>query len=323
MSEVHQDFSGALGVVGGLTGALLLAACAVNQPQPDGPAAESGSPESVATWRAEAREWRQRRYERLTEPYGWLSLVGLDFVEDGRWRVGAAEDVHIAMPAGPGYWGDLIVEGMRARFEPDSSAVSVDGRDGVAGMLVQPARDEPVWVQADDVRFQIIERNGRLAVRTRWPRAETLTDFKGLDYFPFDPDWRVEARFEHHPPGTTMPVGSVLGDITQEPNLGAAVFEYGGETYRLEAVAAEDDEELFFIFADRTTGRETYGAGRMLYAPKPDGNDRTVLDFNRAYNPPCAFTEYSTCPLPPPENRLDVRVTAGEKDYAGETGYLD
>lgn len=322
MSQVHRKFFGALRVIGVFAGVLLLAACAVSQPRPDAPGGESGSTADEAQWRSEARAWRQRRYARLTEPYGWLSLVGLDFVDDGRWRIGAGKDMDITMPAGPAYWGDLIVEGSRARFEPDSNDVSVDGRAGVTGMLVQPGRDEPVWVQAADVRFQMIERNGRLAVRTRWPRSEDRTEFRGLDYFPYDPDWRVQARLDYHPPGTTMPVGSVLGDITHEPNLGAAVFEHGGRSYRLEAQAGPDDEELFFVFADRTTGRETYGAGRMLYAPMPDESGRMVLDFNRAYSPPCAFTEYSTCPLPPPENRLDVRITAGEKDYAGEGGYL-
>lgn len=316
-------FSASRGVFAILTSALVLVACAVNEPQPEAPEGKSRSAADVAEWRAEASDWRQRRYDRLTEPYGWLSLVGLDFVEEGRWIIGAGEGADITMPAGPRHWGELIVEGTRARFEPASKSVRVDGRPGVAGMLVQPAREEPVWVQAADVRFQMIQRKDRLAVRTRWPRAESRTEFKGLDYFPFDPDWRVEARFEYHPPGTTMPVGSVLGDVTQEPNLGTAVFEYEGETYRLEAQAASDDEELFFVIADRTTGRETYGGGRMLYAPMPDENDRTVLDFNRAYNPPCTFTEYSTCPLPPPENRLDVRITAGEMDYAGKTGYLE
>lgn len=306
-----------------LVAMIMVTACAVDEPRTGSPEAASASSPEAQDWRAEAMAWRQRRYDRLTEPYGWLSLVGLDFVEDGRWRIGAVEGADITMPAGPDHWGELIVDGTRARFEPATDAVRVDGRPGVAGMLVQPGREDTVWVQAEDVRFQIIQRNGRLAVRTRWPRAVTRTEFKGLDYFPFAPDWRVEARIEYHPPGTTMPVGSVLGDITQEPNLGAAVFEYEGETYRLEAQASRDDDELFFVFADRTTGRETYGAGRMLYAPMPDENGRTVLDFNRAYNPPCTFTEYSTCPLPPPENRLDVRVTAGEKDYAGDTGYLE
>jgi len=304
--------------------ATLVSACAVG-PVPE-PAEEAGHTVELsdreAAWRAEALHWRARRLARLTEPYGWLSLVGLDFVDDGRWQIGTDAASDIVMPAGPEIWGDLIVEGTRARFEPATVEVSVDGRRGVAGLLVQPGRDDPVWVQAGDVRFQMIDRNGRLAVRTRWPRAESRTAFAGLDYFEFDPAWRVEARLDRHPPGTTLPIGSVLGDIIQEPNIGTVVFELGGQEFSLEAIAAEDDEELFFIFADRTTGRETYGAGRMLYAPMPGADNRTVLDFNRAYNPPCTFTEYSTCPLPPPENRLDVRVTAGEKDYAGERGYL-
>ncbi len=268
-------------------------------------------------------DWRERRLAALTEPYGWLSLVGLDFVADGEWRVGSDEGMDLVMPAGPSFWGELVVEAGNARFEPATEAVIVDGRAGEAGELVRPDRDEPVWVAADDVRFQIIGRNDRLAVRTRWPQASALTEFKGLDYFEFDSDWVIEARFEPHPPGTTMPVGSVLGDITEEPNPGAVVFEIDQREFRLEAVASADGEQLFFIFADRTAGRETYGAGRFLYADLPGDDGRTVLDFNRAYNPPCAFTEYSTCPLPPPENRLDVRVEAGELRYAGEPGFTD
>ena len=282
---------------------------------------QQGEPRSEAELEAAVMDWRERRINRLTEPYGWLSLVGLDFVSEGEWRVGSDEDLDIVMPAGPELWGELIVEAGEARFEPASESVRVDGRAGEVGRLVLPDRDEPVWVESDDVRFQIIGRNERLAVRTRWPQAEALTRFVGLDYFDFDADWVVEARFEAHPPGTTMPVGSVLGDITDEPNPGAVVFEIDGREYRLEAVASSDGEQLFFIFADRTTGRETYGAGRFLYADLPDEDDRTVLDFNRAYNPPCAFTEYSTCPLPPPENRLDIRVEAGELAYQGPGGW--
>lgn len=278
------------------------------------------APESEAAWKAEVMDWRARRHARLIEPYGWLSLVGLDFVADGRWSVGAGDKADIRMPTGPDHWGALVVDGDRAVFDPARDAVSVGGRNGESGVLTDSGDGEPVWVEAEEVRFQIIERDGRLAVRTRWPRAESRTGFVGLDYFDFDPDWRIEAQFERHPPGTTMPVGSVLGDVTEEPNLGTAVFEIDGREFRLEAVADEDDEELFFIFADRTTGRETYGAGRFLYAAMPE-DGRTVLDFNKAYNPPCAFTEFSTCPLPPPENRLDLRVEAGELDYAGDSGF--
>ncbi len=303
---------------------VLLAACAsLPEPSRETAAVSDDAAGNAALWEQDWLAWRERRLERLTEAYGWLSLVGLDFVADGRWQVGAAADADIVMPAGPENWGWLVVEGERARFEPSGPSVRVDGRRGVPGMLVQPARSEPVWVEAEGVRFQIIGRSGELLVRTRWPQAESLTGFKGLDYYPFAPEWRVQARFEPHPAGTTMPIGSVLGDIIEEPNPGSVVFTVAGQTLRLEAIAAEGDEELFFILADRTTGPETYGAGRMLYAPLPDENGVTVLDFNRAYNPPCAFTAYSTCPLPPPENRLDARVVAGEKKYPDESGYLE
>ncbi|QKK03156.1 MAG: DUF1684 domain-containing protein [Pseudomonadota bacterium] len=309
-------------VVAGLVVGLVLAGCTASNKAvisgPDGTGDDRWS--SSDQWRAGVMAWRERRLGRLTEPYGWLSLVGLDFVDDGQWRVGHSDQVDIAMPAGPALWGVLTVDGLQARFKPADDSVSVDGLAGHSADLLPPDRDEPVWVQAEDVRFQVIERNGRLAVRTRWPRAATRTGFTGLDYFEFDPDWRIDAQFEAHPAGTTMPVGSVLGDLTDEPNPGAAVFTVDGREFRLEAVADSDDEQLFFIFADRTSGRETYGAGRFLYADRPDADGRLVLDFNRAYNPPCVFTEYSTCPLPPPENRLDVRVTAGEKDYAGQSG---
>ena len=278
---------------------------------------------TIAELEAGVMDWRERRLDRLTEPYGWLSLVGLEFVDDGVWRVGTDDDMDIVMPAGPALWGDLVVEGRGARFKPATEAVSIDGRVGEPGELVLPDREEPVWVEAEDVRFQVIARNDRLAVRSRWPQASSLTEFQGLDYYEFNPDWVIRARFEAHPPGTTMPVGSVLGDITDEPNPGAVEFEVDDRQFRLEAVASSDGEQLFFIFADRTTGRETYGAGRFLYADLPDADGHTVLDFNRAYNPPCAFTEYSTCPLPPPENRLDVRVEAGELRYAGDPGFTD
>ena len=160
-----------------LAAVVVLSACAVDRSPSSSPEPASTPSSEDQEWRAEALAWRERRYERLTEPYGWLSLVGLDFVADGRWRIGASENADITMPAGPEHWGVLIVEGTRARFEPASKAVSVDGRAGVTGMLVQPGRNEPVWVQAADVRFQVIQRNGRLAVRTRWPRAETRTEF--------------------------------------------------------------------------------------------------------------------------------------------------
>jgi len=154
-------------------------------------------------------------------------------------------------------------------------------------------------------------------LRARDSEAETRTGFLGLDYFDFDPAWRVEARWEAHPEGTTIPIADVLGELREQANPGRAVFEMDGRQFALEALAAED--QLFFILADRTSGRESYGLGRFLYADLP-ADGRVVLDFNRSYNPPCAFNAYTTCPLPPPENRLDVPVKAGERGYRGSGG---
>jgi uncharacterized protein (DUF1684 family) len=154
-------------------------------------------------------------------------------------------------------------------------------------------------------------------LRVRDARARTRTGFVGIENFPIDVGWRYDARFEPHPPGKTIEIANVIGQLDAMPNPGAVVFERDGQTFRLEAVD-DGDGTLFLIFADRTNGKQTYGAGRFLYADAPV-EGRTVVDFNRAYNPPCAFNAYSTCPLPPPENRLDLAVTAGEKTYAGPT----
>ena len=161
----------------------------------------------------------------------------------------------------------------------------------------------------------VIERAGRHALRVKDADAPTRTGFAGLDYWPADPAWRVTGRFVPHPAGRTLDVASVINTIEPMPNPGAIEFERGGHHYRLEALD-EGDGGLSLIFADRTNGHGSYGAGRFLDADMPGADGRVVLDFNRSYNPPCAFTAYATCPLPPPENRLDLAVTAGEKIYA-------
>jgi len=270
-------------------------------------------------WQAEAREWHEQRLERLVAPFGWLSLVALEFLDDGHWSVGSAPDSDVVMISGPERWGTLMLDGMQARFEPAAETmVSVDDEpiDSTVNLVIRG--DLPASrVSAGTGWFELASRGDRLVLRARDSQAQTRLDFLGLDYFDFDPAWRVEARWEAHPDGTTIPIADVLGEIRDTENPGRAVFEFGGETFALEALASGD--QLFFILADRTSGRDTYGLGRFLYSDLPE-DGRVVLDFNRAYNPPCAFNAYTTCPLPPPENRLDVRVEAGERRYRGDGG---
>ncbi|HMA98771.1 MAG TPA: DUF1684 domain-containing protein [Wenzhouxiangella sp.] len=273
----------------------------------------------AAEWEADARQWHEQRLERLVAPFGWLSLVALEFLGDGEWTVGADPANDVDMVSGPDRWGTLVIEDLQARFEPaPGAAVSVDEKKLDSAIDLTIRGEQPATkVSAGTGWFELASRGDNLVLRARDSQAQTRLDFLGLDYFDFDPDWRIEARWEAHPEGTTIPIADVLGDLREQSNPGRAVFEFGGEEFALEALDADD--QLFFILADRTSGRESYGLGRFLYADLPE-DGRVVLDFNRSYNPPCAFNAYTTCPLPPPENRLDVRIEAGERRYRGDGG---
>ena len=279
-------------------------------------AATEAEAEAETSFEAGLEDWKARRLARLTEPYGYLSLTALTLLDPGSYRVGAADDADIDTGGGPEFWGTLIVpEGPdeAVRFVVAGDAEVRVGGDRVAeAVLRADGPGGPTLVESGDIRFHLVDPGGRVGVRVRDPRAPTRVDFAGLDYYSPDPAWVVEGRFEAAPEGATLPVANVLGQIIDEPLPGRVVFRRDGQQFSLDAVEASDGR-LFFIFADRTSGRETYGLGRFLYADPPE-NGRVVLDFNRAYNPPCAFTDYSTCPLPPPQNRLPVPVTAGEKD---------
>jgi uncharacterized protein (DUF1684 family) len=176
----------------------------------------------------------------------------------------------------------------------------------------------PTLLERGPLQFYVIERAGRLAVRVRDRASPRRSEFAGLEYFPPAGDWLVPARFEPHVPARTIPIMNVLGYEDTMVSPGALVFEKDGREWRLDAILERPEAtELFVMFADATTGRETYGAGRFLYTALPrDG--RVSLDFNRAYNPPCAFNLFATCPLPPEQNRLALRIDAGELKYAGE-----
>jgi uncharacterized protein (DUF1684 family) len=141
--------------------------------------------------------------------------------------------------------------------------------------------------------------------------------FAGLQYFPIDLTKRFNAKFEPYNPPKIIPIANVLGMVDNMTSPGALVFEVDGKTYRLDPVLEKGSKQLFIIFADKTAGKETYGAGRYLYADPPDVNGRVIVDFNKAHNPSCAFTKYATCPLPPRQNRLPFRIEAGEKTYTG------
>ena len=286
-----------------------------------GGAAMAAEPIDPAVHRADVEAWHAGRIERLQRPDGWLSLVGLHWVEPGRHRVGSAADSDIVLNTGPATLGVIEREGDSVYLTPAADAgvrftPTAEGRV----RLLPDSTGTPTVVHFNDgaASFLLIERSGRFGLRVRDGAAPTLTGFRGIERFPVDPAWRVEARFVAHPAGKTIDIASVINTLEPMANPGVLEFTRDGQTFRLEAILeGAEDASLFVIFADRTNRSSTYGAGRFVYTEGLPADGRVVLDFNKAYNPPCALNAYSTCPLPPPENRLDLAIEAGEKRYAG------
>ena len=282
----------------------------------------SPSNTSAAEVTQQVEQWKQGRLQRLTAPDGWLSLVGLEWLHPGANRVGSAADNDIVLKVGPAHLGvvTLAADGaVKIALAKDSGA-SIDGKPAQEATLVDDIQagenGHPTTVAFGTANFYVIERDGRKGLRVKDADAATRKHFLGLDYYPIDPSWRIVADWVPFDPPHKLEIGSVLGTIDKVDVPGKAVFKRDGHTFELLPYQEEPGGELFFVLADRTSGKETYGAARFLYAALPkDG--KVILDFNRAYNPPCAFTEYATCPLAPPENRLDVAITAGEKKYRG------
>ncbi|MBL8449774.1 MAG: DUF1684 domain-containing protein [Dechloromonas sp.] len=252
--------------------------------------------------------WRAARRAELAGPDSWLGVVGLHWLAEGTSVLGSGPACTVVLPRGPEVLGELERSGgqvvWRARGEAPRGLTT--DRDG-----------EPDVLTADSLALLVIEREGRLALRVRDRAWAAGRAFVPPPCYPFDPAWRIAARWVALPEPRAMELPDVNGELRSVRVAFEAVFELGGQTLRLLPVWVRDDG-VFFVFRDRSSGRETYGAGRFLMAPVADGGV-LVLDFNRAYNPPCAFTPFATCPLPPPENWLPVAVPAGEmKPHAGE-----
>lgn len=266
----------------------------------------------------EIDRWYAGRIARLTAPDGWLSLVGLEWLKPGANRIGSAGDNDIVLAKAPAHLGTIAWAGDDAlSITLDSTdGVTIDGAAQTRAVLLDDSHAKPTTVAFGSVNFIAIDRGGRKGLRVRDGEAPTRTRFAGIERFPVDPAWRIVADWVPLDPPFQLATGTVIGTIENYPAPGRAVFECDGHRFEVYPVLeAPGDAQLFLIFADATSGKETYGAARFLYTDMPrDG--KIVLDFNKAYNPPCAFTPYATCPLAPPENRLGVRVAAGELKYA-------
>ena len=281
-------------------------------------AGSPASPPGDGAYRASIETWRQQRLGRLTGPSGWLSLVGLEWLKAGANSLGSAPDNTIVLAKWPAHLGSIVLDGPHAQITlaPGVDA-KIDASAKTTAVLVDDSQPKPTIVSTGSVNFYLVQRGERFGLRIKDSEAPTRTGFVGLDYFDIDPSWRIEAKWEAYDPPREVEEPNVLGEIDKVIVPGAAVFERGGKTFRVEPVIeTPGDTDYFLVFADRTSGRETYGAARFVYT-EPPKDGKVVIDFNKAYNPPCAFTPYATCPLPTQQNRLDLRVTAGEKKYRG------
>ncbi|ATB31591.1 DUF1684 domain-containing protein [Melittangium boletus] len=278
--------------------------------------AETKSPEPPSTsLEAETRAWHQKRVANLTAEDGWLSLVGLHWLEEGDNRLGSAADNDFIFPAGtPAHIGTLTRKGSQVTFTLQPGVTVTRGGQPFSGGTVGTREGPEDILGLGPLRFYLIPRGDKLGLRVKNPEAPARKQFHGIPTWPVSAAWRIEGRFEPAASPRKLAVPTVLGTVEDMNSPGTLVFQVNGQEYRLDPVLESESGPFFVIFGDQTNRTESYGAGRFLYVDPPkDG--RVVLDFNRAYNPPCAFSPYATCPLPPAQNRLKLSVEAGEKRY--------
>lgn len=280
---------------------------------------DSSPGEAVAAGGPEAtRTFFQERRESLTREDGWLSLVGLHRLADGEQSIGSGRDVALRVPdRHADRLGTLVRDADGVTFLADDGiAATVDGERVERVEMLSDADGAPTTVEIGSLLFYVIERNDDLYLRVKDRQATLLETFDGVERWDYDPSLNVEARWVEHDEPHELHIPNVLGGTDALECRGEVRFEFEGAVHTLQPTWVGEDR-LSFMYGDRTNGVESYGGGRFLYVEGPDADGVIELDFNQSYNPPCAFTPYSTCPMPPEGNVLPFAVRAGEKVWSG------
>jgi uncharacterized protein (DUF1684 family) len=281
---------------------------------------ETASAFDQSAHRSEIQQWQSGRLASLTKDDGWLTLVGLVWLKEGENKFGSDSGNSVVLPKDKAQRlaGSLSLEKGRVRLTTRPGVEITTGGKPVTTLDLKDDNDDggPTILKLGSLLINVMKRGERIGVRVKDTESRTRREFKGIEY-PIDPKWRIEARFEPYQPAKTISITNVLGMTDDETSPGALAFDVDGKTYRIDPILEKGEANLFVMIADETTGKETYGAGRYLYATPPDTSGKVVIDFNKAYSPPCAFTSFATCPLPPRQNHLPFRIEAGEKKYAG------
>jgi uncharacterized protein (DUF1684 family) len=291
-----------------LVGVALPTTCACG-PQENSESASRSRPD--AAYLQAFSKWKSDQTEDLKE--NWLSLAGLFWLKPGVNTFGTGASDSIGFPKGPAQAGEFDLAGKNVTLKLLSGAqATIAGKTITTARLDPDSSDHVTRVEMGSLRFHVIVRGERVGIRVRDTDSAAAPNFKGMMFFPLDMNYRVTATWVPADGMKTVEIPNVLGDVTAQSVPGVAVFQLNGTTMNLTALGGDAKTALFFVFNDLTARNDTYPGGRFLDAgPVVDGH--VVLDFNRAYNPPCAVTPYATCPLAPKENRLAIAISAGEK----------
>ncbi len=268
----------------------------------------------------EIDSWHAQRIERLQSETGWLTLIGLHPLHEGENTLGSQQgmDVLLSDKVASLVGTITIAEGVVKLSVDEGVSTHIYNEENLKPIgyieLATDAEGRPTTIELGSLLFFVIERGEQMYLRVKDRESEVLKNFTGVERFPVDPEWRVTARLEVPESPQTVAITNALGLVEESASPGVLVFELEGKTCRLTPLG-EPGQSLFIIMADKTSGHTTYGGGRFLTAPAPAADGTVTLDFNKAYNPPCVFSPYATCPLPPNCNQLPVAVQAGEKNW--------
>ncbi len=271
-----------------------------------------------ADYDATIKKFQQEREASLKSDTGWLTIAGLFFFSKPTATFGSAPSNDFILPAAaPKQAGTFELREGKVRVKAAPGITFQLGDKPVTSAeLRSDAEGQPDRLGLGNFQLWVHMSGSRPSIRLRDPNSRLLKEFTGTRWFPINPAYRVEARYTPYDKPKTIQIPNILGDIDDMPAPGTVTFTLNGQTLTMQAVADPGDKEFWFIFRDQTSGKETYGAARFLYMPAPV-NGKMIVDFNMAQNPPCAYNPFTTCPLPPPQNRLPIRIEAGEKAYAG------
>jgi uncharacterized protein (DUF1684 family) len=283
------------------------------------------SPVAPDSWQRNLLAWRDKRAANLQKPEGWLSLIGLEWLKEGDNSVGSASDNKIQIAKAPPHLAVVRLEkGGALRLLPPAGGfpkeLMVDGHPPQEQALLSDDSPSSSKLSLGGLTIIVIHRDDRYGLRIKDAQAPTRVGFHGLHWYSPNAAYRVHAKWIPYNPPKMLDIPTILGTVSKLPAPGVAEFTIDGQISRLEPVLEDPQStELFFILRDTTSKTTTYGAGRFLYAEFPDHGlsqpGEVWLDFNQLVNPPCAFTPYATCPLPPAQNRLTVAIPAGEQRY--------